>query len=1049
MGSGADGSSGGHAGPAQPGTPGGRVEVTLAEDGAGGLFVTGERLTSDWRLEPIRELLVVGEQGFVELVARGGAGGAGGRGGSGGDGARGHAGRDASRYSRGSDGGPGGDGGAGGRGSSGAHGGAGGAVVVRVRDEDTHLLMLVRHGVEGGPGGPAGAHGPGGSAGPGGRGGSSHSWTTTETSRGPNGETRTHTRFHSNPGGSSGRSGHPGPSGSGPLFAGARGPDGALTLEVETAGGTQRFGARYHLELVGLEVRTPDADGVTEPGERIELHRVRVENVGGMPTPRHRDVTLEVLASNWARPLEGARLVVPRGLAAGASVELEGVLPFELRDYVSTASSDPLSEQELVTIDARVPDVSRSFGGFLVPALDASRTLVVRFPVAASILEALPSLAPGEATRLRFAIRNQSRLPLGARSEGRRRVRVRLRLHETELDDRDAACFDEHGLRVPLGGDGLVRELDLLESGADWVFEGALGIAEGAPGYRALRLRLTLEVGRLDAPETLREVQHRDLEVRVAERLGARPFDWLLVTSHRTTRDEVEAWRALAARTHHALAIYDLSLHGDLALDAAHEGGPSILERAQGGLIVLPGYALDTPHGPRAPASFLSQRLLGAMARARADLLLLGGPADLRALVAPEGLGLDPERPPADGADGLLERLHARRAAGDDAELAERVAVHEVVFGFEEPSEKVLAARAQRLAERLARLFPEREHEVVWELDPDRTESWAPIRRRRLGWLRVLARASRRSGLAHLGLDPETLHDPVVVDAPAIALATLLARGVDDRLASLGKALAAPSPDLALATSLADAVLLAVAAEQLATLRRTRAREGLDRDALRRSLAALEALAGTPLLGGHGAASPAAGVVARLVARARFFSRAQVRLWERIPGISWARRTAMVAAITGERLDAFVARQGEDEDARRVLADRVRVELEALEAQWRAAKESGTASIALFAQSILLGPAWTPALTLDEELVLEHEPRALSSEAWAARRAEQLGDEARAAATAGRLDEVRARLLADASTAELLARAAALEAGEDEPSGSRSASQLLRSSASR
>ncbi|MFO0708257.1 MAG: hypothetical protein U0353_00370 [Sandaracinus sp.] len=592
-----------------------RVASTpLRDDGVGRVEIVGTRVSYDGRSESIETRREIGEAGFLDFVARGGAGGGGGRGGEGGSGARGRSGSDATRYSSGGNGGPGGDGGAGGRGTSGAAGGRGGVVQLHVRDEDSHLLMLVRHGVDGGPGGAPGAHGAGGAAGAGGAGGSGHSWTTTETYQDSQGHTHTRTHHHHNPGGSSGPSGRAGMPGSGPLHEGARGEDGSFTIELDGARGVERYASRYHLALGGLEVHTLDVDGVTEPGERVELRRVRVTNVGGMPTPRHHDTTLSVLLSNWARPIDGASLVVPRGLAAGQTVELEGVLPFELRDFVSMAEGDPLAEAEPITIDARVPVVRRSFEGFLVPALDRARTLLVRFPVALSVLEGLPSLAPDEMTRVRFAVRNQSRVSLGASTSARRRVRVRMHLFESELDDRHAVLFDDKGLPCLLGGDGLVRELDLLEPGQDAIFELSLGIRRDAPAYRALRVRLTLEIGRLDAPEELRVVQHRALEIRVAERVGRDPYEWLLVTHHKTTREEVDAWRALASRMGRALALYDLSLHGDLRLDQPFEGGPSLVSRARGGLVTL-GYPLDTPSGPRAPTTFLTDELLQAMGR--------------------------------------------------------------------------------------------------------------------------------------------------------------------------------------------------------------------------------------------------------------------------------------------------------------------------------------------------------------------------------------------------------------------------------------------------
>lgn len=1032
---GADGAAGGHAGVAGRGERAGRLEVRLHEDGAGSLFVDAMRRTADGRNERLRERRAIGERGFVDLVARGGVGGHGGRGGDGGDGARGRAGSDATRHSDGGNGGPGGDGGRGGRGTGGGDGGRGGAIVVTVRDEDSHLLMLVRHGVEGGVGGASGAHGRGGAAGGGGPGGSSHSWTTTESYRDGQGQSQTRTQHHSRSGGSRGPSGSPGASGQGPLHEGARGANGTLTFELETRGGEpELYEVRYHLAFAGLEVHTADSDGVTEPGERVELRRVRVTNVGGMPTPRHRDTEVRVAPSAWVRPLEGERLLVPRGLAAGASVELEGALAFELREHTSTAQSDPLAEEEPIALDARVPDVERSFEGFLPPALDSTRTLLVRRPVALSTLEALSALAPDELTRVRFAVRNQSRVALGADSPSQRRVRVRVHLHESELDDRHVVFFDERGRTVVLGGEGFARELPHVAPGEDIVFECALGLRADAPGYNALRVRLSLELGHLEQPTLLRAVQHRALEVRVAAHVGAAPFDWLLVTHHRTTREELDAWRALAKRMGRTLALYDLSLHGDLRLDRSPRGEPSLLERAQGGLVIVLGYPLTTPAGERSPTDFLDAALLHEMGRHRADLLVLGGAGSLRDWAVPESSALDAERAPLQGRAALEAALDATRAEGDAAGSAfgARVAIHEIVFGLEEPTPERLRVRAQALAERLARRFPDREHEVVYEFDPDLRPSWAPVRRRRLGWLRVLSRAAGRSGLARLEIDDAGVHDPAVIAGTTIAGATLLARGLDDRLRALAELLEQPSPDTTLLFAIADAVLVAVACEQLAVVRRTRARAGLGHRALTDALGALRALSQTRLLPSTQTAAqgvdtrqPAVVAIARLASRARFFARAQAALWERLPGLAWLRRTGAMIDATDDAIARFLACQSEDPALVRELEDQVRVELEVLEGQWSAARAQGARRKARFAKQVLLAPSAAQALTIDEELLLAHEPTVSSSEAWAEADLARHGAMRGASHTAASLEAERARLRLEGSTEARLAASAA------------------------
>lgn len=1013
--SGVPGQPGGAAGPATRGGDAGRIEVVLARAGGGQASLRGQRST-ELGAEAVDARVEFGEHGFIDLVARGGAGGSGGRGGRGGTGARGSSGQDATRYSSGTNGGRGGAGGDGGLGSRGAAGGQGGLIRVQVADEDTHLLMLLRQGVEGGAGGAIGQHGAGGFGGDGGRGGSSHSWTTRSSYSGPKGEQRTRTHHHSNPGGISGAPGQSGSPAHGPLAAGSPGPDGEFRIEVSTSAGVEVGASRYHFLLAHVEVHTLDRDGITEPGERIELRKIRLRNVGGLASPRHSDVQLVVRASNWVRPIESALLTVPRGVAAGAEVEAPGVLAFELRDYSTTAASDALGERELIVIEAVVPEVSRTFEPFVPGELDASRTLHVRFPVAASILEALPSLAPDEVSKLRFAITNQSRIALGALSDSKRVLRVRVALHESELDDRHAVLLDEHGERCSLRA-GWVRELPRL--GTTAVFEGAVGIRADAPTYRALRLRLTLELGRLDGPDVTRMVQYRDVEVRVGARMATSDFDWLLVTHHRTTREEIDAWEALARSMHARIAYFDLSLYGELNVEAPFEGGPSLAERLRGGLMIVLGYPMQTPEGPRAPASFLDANTLAALHRVRADLLVLGGDAGLEGLLSPSS-SKAVEGVVHEGETALLRHLQATRTQQDGHALDVRAVIHEVVFGMglEDAKEARLVARAEALTARLTRHFPEREHHVAFEFEPDLTPAWTPLRRRQLGFLRVTARASGRGGTGHVTFNDAALADPAHILSETMRIAVLVSRGFDDRLQVLTKMLAREAPDRALVTAVVDALLLGVAGEQLAVVRLTRARQGLTRARLEEGLVRLKALTEARLPVSD-IESEGAQQLIRMLASVRFFVGAQTSLWERIPGLAWSRRAAQLRSITEAHLRAWVALNAPSAQFADGLEQGAKEALAVHESAWKHARKNGQRKKDAYARMLLLAPAWGAMITTDEELTLEHAGRVESLSVWQSRHAHAQQRGLLAAEVSEGLDEERARLVVMTKTSAL------------------------------
>jgi hypothetical protein len=360
--SGADGQAGEDAGAPTRGHDGGTIRVTLAAaDGL--LSVAGELAQPDELAQPMRTTALIGERGDVVLAAYGGRGGNGGRGGRGGHGARGSDGSDATRSSHGTEGGDGGDGGRGGRGTSGADGGRGGAIVVRVADADTALLMLVRADVRGGAGGDEGDNGRGGDGGRGGSGGSSYSWSETETTTDASGHSHTRTTWHSHPGGPDGRRGRDGTAGDAYLQRGAIGAAGSFAIEVAGPTGVTRHGACFALRLDDFRHAGAYADDVHEPGEDVIVRDLRVLNVGGMPTPSRSELLVGLAPSAWLEPGERA-LPCPPSIASGATAAVAGELRARIRDHVATEPGASRLVQTTLRHRAWVPAVNRGFDDF-------------------------------------------------------------------------------------------------------------------------------------------------------------------------------------------------------------------------------------------------------------------------------------------------------------------------------------------------------------------------------------------------------------------------------------------------------------------------------------------------------------------------------------------------------------------------------------------------------------------------------------------------------------------------------------------------------------
>jgi hypothetical protein len=231
----------------------------------------------------------------------------------------------------------------------------------------------------GGPGGAPGENGSGGAGGEGGKGGSSYSWTETDTRTGSDGRRESVTTRHTNHGGSRGRRGRDGADGAARVSVGADGADGRVAIEVERDGVITTYAERYELRLRGFTHADASGDGVYEPGDRVVVSALAVENVGGMPTPGDSPLLLALTATDWLTPDDGTVCCPPR-LPAGDRAVTAGTLTAAIRDYEPTGPGDPLAVTTTIVHRASLPAVRRDFTDYQDASARALGELVVRHP---------------------------------------------------------------------------------------------------------------------------------------------------------------------------------------------------------------------------------------------------------------------------------------------------------------------------------------------------------------------------------------------------------------------------------------------------------------------------------------------------------------------------------------------------------------------------------------------------------------------------------------------------------------------------------------------
>lgn len=916
-GSGGNGYPGRDAGPAEPGQNAGIIQAILRSDPADreNVLIGGQYTTADGHRKRLSRTVSIGDAGFIDLVARGGPGGRGGDGGRGGNGARGSAGADATRYSSGSDGGPGGDGGRGGNGSNGACGGTGGAIIAEVAHEDTHLLMLLRQGIDGGPGGAAGNNGPGGSGGSGGPGGSSYSWTETESYTDSQGQSQTRTTHHSNSGGSSGRPGNSGMPGTAFLVAGNMGLSGSFVIHVTNNGQTDAYPERYDLRLLNFEHKSDNDDGIYEPEELIHITKIEVMNVGGMPTPATRKIQLSLREQGWVYP-EQQHLEMPFSLGPGQRHTFTtDKLTAKLGAFHPSKPSDPLAQEEVVRHRAYVPDVRREFTNYENHRSFELGRFLIRFPIESSPIEALFSLGPGQASRLRFTIKNASTKPYGGRTELGRRLTFRLFFHESELGDEHVLFFDDTGDQIPLSR-GFSREIPELLPGQSITVEGILAISEKAPFYRAGRMWLSLELGSIADPSHPKPIQYRAFNVRVS-----RPFDRqalgdvLLVVNNRTDAADVEAWQGVFTAFGLRFSVYDLSLEGGFDLGPR---GKLTTDDLRGRTVVFLNEFMDTSRGERKTIHYVAKEQLLELCAAGARVHIVGESFQLERFLVPTS---------GEAASKAMTVVSSTYLAQQKGKPNTSLSVGDApiqlqmtkwsVFGIGKPSEEAIIKRATKIHDALDKRYPGRRHVLVWELAPELVKDYFIASRWNMGTIaihRSLDGVPAAISTAALK-GPAENHRARILQRENL-LQFVLALPFSEklrRLEALTQSMAArDDDDDSLAGSVVGIVLHAIVIdlveEQLELLRRPWC-EGATPKTLRAKLVHLREL--TEQLYAARSSLPeseARAAMVHILSCMRFFASSQVKAWEWVPPLYFERRAPVLRSVTFDLIQKCITR---------------------------------------------------------------------------------------------------------------------------------------------
>jgi hypothetical protein len=583
------GDDGGAAGQSTPGHNADNIDVTIKQittsTNKAALILSGTV-----RRNGVNATLALNSSTLVTADARGGKGGDGGIGGDGEGGCNGTDGHDASRYSSGTSGTSGCAGGDGGPGTPGSDGGDGGVVRAKVNIDETHLFLAFTCDISAGDGGAQGKNGDGGSGGHGGRGGSSYSWSEqvydgeeceTVSSSNGNGSYSTsrscrskyRTEHHSNSGGMSGSNGRSGSDGQGNIRAGNSGRNGSCVYLVDDKKGTIRtHKSKFTLSVKNFTIRDGNDDGIIEPGEKIYVENIVVQNGDGVPSPAGKSKLSLFLNSSRYILAEPVELELPQ-ILAHASYHVPGKLPLSIKDTKPIGTETPWTDHDSITIDNTVTVVDRS-----VPGFETQREIQISYPIELTRFDFPKSAAADEDHTVVWAIKNVSQRDFGGESELARMVKLHFEVTEGLAKNNAFVLTDDKGQSVKIQ-QKYIRELLNLKAGNEIRIEGSLHVPADVLPYTDLGVQSSLRIG-MNAYEDPRIIQKKSRTLRIAQTFNPnKEADIVLVTNNKTQRPEFVAWQKVFTDLHLEFAVWDLSYYGYLSLTKEFENSNTNFKR--------------------------------------------------------------------------------------------------------------------------------------------------------------------------------------------------------------------------------------------------------------------------------------------------------------------------------------------------------------------------------------------------------------------------------------------------------------------------------------
>ncbi|KIW65816.1 hypothetical protein PV04_08038 [Phialophora macrospora] len=406
-------------------------------------------------------------------------------------------------------------------------------------------------------------------------------------------------------------------------LSGANGSSQVTVMRMDGTSATYASG--YVLKVVSFDVCDENQDGINEPGEHLLVSNIKVQNTGGMPSPKTADIQVLIHSTHWPDPIVPEPVYVPKDIKPGQTVLVRGTLEAFICHERSTRGPGQLLH---ATNEVQLMATATKLGRTL-PDFSGKTGIVIRYPLELVAPKYLDCVEKGDEVVFSWTLRNVSTKPYGIQSALARDAGTILCDPGHVFDFENASEAAAH------------KTIDLLEEldpGCEVPISQTFRVSQRALEYDEAHLKLELMLsdpnaasnrgGALSAdhPEHphLRSVVWYGMRMQIAGTYSFNPHaSFLLVVNAYTVNKVIhQAMRFIRNELGLAYDIFNISVSGNLISPVTDR---HILEDYQGKSIILFTNAFPySSRGQRTIFDFLDLTVVGVLAQAGTSISLFG-----------------------------------------------------------------------------------------------------------------------------------------------------------------------------------------------------------------------------------------------------------------------------------------------------------------------------------------------------------------------------------------------------------------------------------------